>query len=117
MQHGTNKHGLKMMLWVTVDGTGSTKILACSLMLDESAESCAWSCQCFSDCFRVAPAVILSDSAPQLKAAIASVFPPPTTLHLKRRVDEGGVLVVSAVVESTFFIQTQQLSSLQSQAQ
>ena len=70
------------MLWVTVDGSGSTKILACSLMMEESIESCAWSCQCFRDCFRVAPAVIFSDSAPQLKAAIAIVFPSPDTLHL-----------------------------------
>lgn len=81
MQHGTNKHGLKMMLWVTVDGTGSTKILACSLMLDESAESCAWSCQCFLDAFRVAPYVIFSDSAPQLETAIASVFPESKHLY------------------------------------
>jgi hypothetical protein len=79
-QHGTNKHGLKMMLWVTVDGSGATKILACSLMVDEGLESAAWSCQCFSDCFRVPPAVIFSDSAPALKAAVASVF--PTSKHL-----------------------------------
>jgi len=82
VQHGTNAHGLKLMLWVTVDGSGSTKILACSLMMEESVESCAWSCQCFRDCFRVAPAVIFSDSAPQLKEAIATVFPSPDTLHL-----------------------------------
>jgi hypothetical protein len=80
VQHGTNKHGLKMMLWVTVDGSGATKILACSLMMDESTEAAAWSCQCFSDCFRVPPAVIFSDSAPALKAAVASVF--PTSMHL-----------------------------------
>jgi len=80
LQHGTNKHGLKMMLWTTLAGGGATKILACSLMLEESTESCAWSSQCFLDCFRVAPAVIFSDSAPQLKAAVASVF--PLSLHL-----------------------------------
>ena len=69
-----------MMLWVTVDGSGSTKILACSLMMDESLESAEWSCQCFNDCFRVPPAVIFSDSAPALKAALARVF--PTSMHL-----------------------------------
>ena len=69
-----------MMLWTTLAGDGATKILACSLMLEESTESCAWSSQCFLDCFRVAPAVIFSDSAPQLKAAVASVF--PSSLHL-----------------------------------
>ena len=69
-----------MMLWVTIDGSGATKILACSLMLDESADSVAWSCQCFSDCFRVPPFTIFSDCAPALKAAISSVF--PTAHHL-----------------------------------
>jgi hypothetical protein len=49
-------------------------------MLDESAESAAWSCLCFSDCFRVPPAVIFSDCAPALKAAVESVF--PTSQHL-----------------------------------
>jgi hypothetical protein len=79
VQHGTNKHGLKILLWITVDGSGSTKILACSLMMDETTETAAWSCQCFSDCFRVPPGVIFSDSAPALKAAVASVF--PTSKH------------------------------------
>ena len=69
-----------MMLWTTLGGDGATKILACSLMLEESIESCAWSCQCFLDCFRVAPAVIFSDCAPQLKAAVASVL--PSSLHM-----------------------------------
>ena len=80
VQHGTNTAGLKMMLWVTVDGSGATKILACSLMMEESLESVAWSCQCFNDCFRVPPVIIFSDSARALKAAVASVF--PTAKHL-----------------------------------
>jgi MULE transposase domain len=69
------------MLWVTVDGTGATKVLASSLLLDETADSMAWSCQCFKDCFRVPPRVIFSDSAPAIKLAVASVFPEPHTLH------------------------------------
>ena len=68
------------MLWVTVDGTGATKVLASSLLLDETADSMAWSCQCFKDCFRVPPRVIFSDSAPAIKLAVASVFPEPHTL-------------------------------------
>jgi hypothetical protein len=70
-----------MMLWVTVDGSGATKILACSLMLDEAGESCAWAAQCFLDCFRVAPAVVFSDCAPQLKTAIEAVFPDAKHLY------------------------------------
>ena len=70
------------MLWVTVDGSGATKVLASSLLLDETSESIAWSCQCFLDCFRVPPCVIFSDSAPAIKAAVAAVFPEPRTHHL-----------------------------------
>ena len=70
------------MLWVTVDGSGATKVLASSLLLDETKESIAWSCQCFVDCFRVPPHVIFSDSAPAIKAAVAEVFPEPRTHHL-----------------------------------
>jgi hypothetical protein len=70
------------MLWVTVDGSGATKVLACSLLLDETKESIAWSCQCFADCFRVPPHVLFSDSAPAIKAAVAEVFPEPRTHHL-----------------------------------
>lgn len=70
------------MLWVTVDGSGATKVLASSLLLDEVKESIAWSCQCFLDCFRVPPHVIFSDSAPAIKAAVAEVFPELRTHHL-----------------------------------
>ena len=70
------------MLWVTVDGTGATKVLASSLLLDETTESIAWSCACFLDCFRVPPRVIFSDSAPAIKAAVAEVLPEPHTKHL-----------------------------------
>ena len=80
-QHGTNKHGLKMMLWVTVDGSGATKILACSLLLDESSESAVWAARCFLDCFRVAPLIVFSDCAPQLKVAVAAVFPDAKHLY------------------------------------
>lgn len=69
------------MLWVTVDGSGATKILAGSLMQDESAESASWSCQCFSDCFRVPPAIIFSDRSHALKAAVESVFPEAEHLY------------------------------------
>jgi len=80
VQHGTNKHGLKMMLWITVDGSGATKILACGLMMEESLDSVAWCFRCFSDAFRVPPRVIFSDGAPAFKAAIEAVF--PTAMHL-----------------------------------
>ena len=75
LQHGTNSAGLKLALWVTVDNTYATKILAVSLLLDETEESIQFTCECFKDCFRVAPAVIFTDSDPAIKAAIDVVFP------------------------------------------
>jgi len=66
-QHGTNNAGLKLALWVTVDNTYATKFLAVSLLLDETEESLQFTCECFKDCFRVAPAVIFTDSDPAIK--------------------------------------------------
>jgi len=79
-QHGTNNAGLKLALWVSVDNTAATKILAVSLLLDETEESFAFTCECFRDCFRVAPAVIFTDSAPAIKVAVDAVF--PDTQHM-----------------------------------
>ena len=75
LQFGTNNAGLKMGLWVSVDGTFATKILACSLLLDETEESFQWASECFKDCFRVPPAVIFTDSDPAIQRAIGTVFP------------------------------------------
>jgi hypothetical protein len=66
---------MKLALWVTVDHTAATKILATSLLLDETEESFQFTCECFKDCFRVPPAVIFTDSDPAIKAAIDVVFP------------------------------------------
>lgn len=70
------------MLWVTIDGSGATKMLACSLLLDETADSISWSCEMFRDCFRVVPAVIFADGAPAIKAALDRIFPEPVTKQL-----------------------------------
>lgn len=60
---------------MTLDNTCATKILAVSLLQDETEESFQFACECFQDCFRVPPAVIFTDSDPAMKAAIAVVFP------------------------------------------
>ena len=80
LQHGTNDAGLKMAAWVTVDGTGATKALAYTFILDETDQSFIWAAECFKDAFRVPPAVIFTDSDPAMKVAIRSVF--PTAKHL-----------------------------------
>ena len=69
-----------MAAWVTVDGTGATKALAYSFLLDETDASHQWSYECFKDAFRVPPAVIFTDSDPAMKVTIAAVF--PTANHL-----------------------------------
>jgi len=81
LQHGTNKYGMKLLSFVTVDGTGATKVLATCLLPGETIEDFEWGLQCFYDCFRVPPAVLISDSAPAIKAAVAHVFPEPRTYH------------------------------------
>ena len=49
-------HGLKLCLFVTVDSTGATKILAACLLLEESVDAFSWAAECFIAAFRVAPA-------------------------------------------------------------
>ena len=48
-------HGLKLCLFVTVDSTGATKILAACLLLEESVDAFSWAAECFIDAFRMAP--------------------------------------------------------------
>jgi hypothetical protein len=74
-QHGTNNAGMKLALWVTAAGSGATKILAVSLLYDESEDSFRFTCECFRNCFRVPPAVIFTDSDPAIKVAIEATFP------------------------------------------
>ena len=66
---------MKMAAWVTVDGTGATRALAYTFLVDETDESFIWASECFKDAFRVPPAVIFTDSDPAMKVAIAAVFP------------------------------------------
>lgn len=60
---------------MTADNTYATKILAVSLLTDETEQSFQFTCECFKECFRVAPAVIFTDSDPAIEVAIDVVFP------------------------------------------
>ena len=64
-----------MAAWGTVDGTGATKVLAYSFLLDETEQSFQWACECFKDAFRASPAFVFTDSDVGMEVAIAAVFP------------------------------------------
>ena len=59
---------------VSVDYTGSTKILSGSLLATESEESFRWVADCFADAFRVLPKVVFTDSDPAIEAAFAAAW-------------------------------------------
>jgi hypothetical protein len=79
MQHGTNRYGLKLGCFTTVDNSGVTIILAVSLLADETTESFEWAFHQLNRTFCIPPRVIFTDSDPAMGAAIASVM--PHTIH------------------------------------
>ena len=80
-KHNTNTHRLKLGCVCTVGPSGSTKVLAASLVAAESEASFTWVFTCFLLSFRVAPAVIFTDSDAGMAAAILAVFCVLGTLH------------------------------------
>ena len=80
-KHGTNTHKLKLGCFCTVGPSGNTVVLAASLVASESEASFIWVFSCFLLAFRIAPAVIFTDSDPGMAAAILAVFCLLGTLH------------------------------------
>ena len=80
-KHGTNTHKLKLGCFSTVGPSGETKVVAASLVADESEESFTWVFTCLLRAFRIPPAVIFTDSDPGMAAFILAVFCPLGTLH------------------------------------
>lgn len=80
-QHGTNIFGMKLGLWTSMDGTGSSKVLGATLYVAESEENFFWAGQCFERVFREPPRVLLTDSDLAMKAAFGRLWPAPRTKH------------------------------------
>ena len=67
--HGTNKYKLKLCCFVTIGPTGANIILAFVLINTEDVSAVEWAFRCFHDCFKVAPAVLFTDSGASLISA------------------------------------------------
>ena len=62
-------------MFVTLDCTGATKVLAATLLADELEDTFRWVGETFRDAFHIPPRVIFTDSDPAMKAAFAAVLP------------------------------------------
>ena len=68
-------------MFVTVDWTGSTKILCVSLLAIEDQESFRWVADCFVDAFRVVPKVLFTDSDPAIEVGFKAAWSSFQFLH------------------------------------
>ena len=75
LQHKTNKYNLKLGIFSLVGASGATRVPAVSLTIDETDESFTWVFRRFLDCFRVAPAVMLTDGDQWMLRALQAVMP------------------------------------------
>ena len=84
-KHGTNRFGLKLGCFVGLDNNGLSRIIAASLLLNETEESFCYVFEWFSTVFGE-PKIIFTDSDKQMARAIQNSFPSSThllcTFHL-----------------------------------
>ena len=66
---------MKLGIFTNVAATGATGMMAVSLTVDETEQSFTWVFQRYLDCFRVQPAVILTDGDPWMLRALATIMP------------------------------------------
>ena len=78
---GTNRSGMKLGLFTSVDVDGHTRILFVTLVAHQNQESFEWVFNKLNLVFRVFAKVIFTDSDPAMAAAIHSVFR-DATVHL-----------------------------------
>ena len=78
--HATNKYGLKFGPLITIDSSGRTIILACSLLTTETERSFEWVFSTFEKAFHHTPKVIITDGDPAMASAIQKVW--SNTVHL-----------------------------------
>ena len=74
-QYKTNKYSMKLGIFTNVAGTGATGVMAVSLSIDETEDSFTWIFKRYLDCFRHAPAVMLTDGDPWMLRALAATMP------------------------------------------
>ena len=72
--HGTNKHKLKLSCFVTIGSTGQTVILALVLIDLEDTVAITWAFKCFHECFKRAPAIVMTDSGASIIAGVEKMI-------------------------------------------
>ncbi|KAG8463993.1 hypothetical protein KFE25_000161 [Diacronema lutheri] len=61
---GTNRYNMKLGFFTTVGLNGETLILAAVIMMHETRSSFQWAFERFKECFKIPPAVIITDGDP-----------------------------------------------------
>ena len=79
-KHGTNRYGMKLGCFVTIDERGKTRVLAGSFVRAEDEASFTWAFKCFQDSFQSPPVVLFTDSDAAMAAATKAAW--PNTIHL-----------------------------------
>ena len=79
-KHGTNRYGLKLGCFVTIDERGKTRVLASSFVRSEDEASFTWTFKNFQDSFQSSPVVLFTDSDAAMAAATKGAW--PNTIHL-----------------------------------
>jgi hypothetical protein len=81
-KHGTNRYGLKLGCFVSIDNRGMTRVVAGSFVQSEDEASFTWAYKKFEGAFQSRPVVLFTDSDAAMAAATKAAW--PTTIHLLR---------------------------------
>lgn len=79
-KHGTNRYGLKLGCFCSIDKHGLTRVMAGSFLLNEDEDSFAWAYSAFSQSFQSTPKILFTDSDQAMASARCKVW--PDTTHL-----------------------------------
>ena len=79
-KHGTNRYGLKLGCFVSIDNRGKTRVVAGSFVWSEDEASFTWAYKKFEGVFQSRPVVLFTDSDAAMAAATKAAW--PTTIHL-----------------------------------
>ena len=79
-KHGTNRYGLKLGCFVTLDYNGKTRVIAASFVSSEDEASFMWAFKKFTESFQSPPVVVFTDSDRAMALAVKNVW--ANTIHL-----------------------------------
>lgn len=80
-KHGTNRYGLKLGCFCSIDEHGFTRVMAGSFLVNEDEDSFAWAYSAFSQSFQsTTPKILFTDSDQAMANARCKVWPDTTYL-------------------------------------